>query len=217
MNFIKKIVSLVLVLLSVSLLSFVLANVSTVDPAEAIARRTYSNPTEKQLAKIRHEKGLDKPILIQYCTWLGKSLEGELGTSYQSNEPVAKELGGKLVATLSLVGLSLLWILVFTIPLGMLSVTYKDKVGDHLIRAITILGISIPSFWFGFILLSAFAVSIPIFKVVDYGNVRSLILPSVTLGVPVICSSVRMLRATLLENLKKDYVIYAQVRGLSHG
>ncbi len=216
-QYVKKLASLFLVLIGVSLLSFILANISSVDPAEAIARRTYSNPTQEQIAEIRHDKGLDRPVLTQYVSWLGNSLKGDLGTSYQTGKPVAREISGKLVATISLVGVSLLWIAVFTIPLGILSAIRKNGIGDHLIRGVTVLGISIPSFWFGFILLTAFAISIPVFKVVEYGNLRSIILPSVTLSVPVICSSVRMLRATLLEKLKKDYVIYAQARGLSNG
>ena len=115
--------------------------------------------------------------------------------------------------------MALLWIVLITIPLGIVSAVRKDRFCDHLIRImiriITILGISIPAFWLGYLLLTAFAIRIPVFKVVDYGNLRSLILPSITLAASVVSSSVRMLRATILENLKKDYVIYAQARGLS--
>ena len=111
--------------------------------------------------------------------------------------------------------MALLWIVLITIPLGIVSAVRKDRFCDHLIRIITVLGISIPAFWLGYLLLTAFAIRIPIFKVVDYGNMRSLILPSITLAASVVSSSVRMLRATILENLKKDYVIYAQARGLS--
>lgn len=211
----KKLVHLLFVLVGVSLLSFILANLSSVDPAEAIARRTYSNPTQAQIQAIRKERGLDQPILVQYAQWAKNCLHGNLGTSYQSNNPVRQEISGKLTATLLLVGMAFIWILLFTIPLGVLSAAYKNGICDHFIRSITILGVSIPSFWLGFLLLTAFAISIPIFKVVDYGNLQSLILPSITLAVPVICASVRMLRATMLENLKQDYVIYAQARGLS--
>ena len=214
MHFIKKLIRVLIVLIGVSLLSFILANLSSVDPAEAIARRIYSNPTQEQIQDIRTEKGLDQPILTQYARWAGNCLHGDLGTSYQSNQPVIQEMAGKLTATLFLVGMALLWIVLITIPLGIVSAVRKDRFCDHLIRIITILGISIPAFWLGYLLLTAFAIRIPVFKVVDYGNLRSLILPSITLAASVVSSSVRMLRATILENLKKDYVIYAQARGL---
>ena len=214
MHFIKKLIRVLIVLIGVSLLSFILANLSSVDPAEAIARRIYSNPTQEQIQDIRTEKGLDQPILTQYARWAGNCLHGDLGTSYQSNQPVIQEMAGKLTATLLLVGMALLWIVLITIPLGIVSAVRKDRFCDHLIRIITVLGISIPAFWLGYLLLTAFAIRIPIFKVVDYGNMRSLILPSITLAASVVSSSVRMLRATILENLKKDYVIYAQARGL---
>ena len=204
MHFIKKLIRVLIVLIGVSLLSFILANLSSVDPAEAIARRIYSNPTQEQIQDIRTEKGLDQPILTQYARWVGNCLRGDLGTSYQSNQPVIQEMAGKLTATLLLVGMALLWIVLITIPLGIVSAVRKDRFCDHLIRIITILGISIPAFWLGYLLLTAFAIRIPVFKVVDYGNLRSLILPSITLAASVVSSSVRMLRATILENLKKE-------------
>ena len=213
--FLKRITSLLIVLFGVSLLSFVLANLSSVDPAEAIARRIYTNPTQEQIQDIRTEKGLDQPILTQYVRWAANCVHGDLGTSYQSNQPVTQEMAGKLAATLLLVGMALLWIIVITVPLGIFSAIKKNRISDHLIRILTICGISIPAFWLGYLLLTAFAIRIPVFKVVDYGSLRSLILPSITLAASVVSSSVRMLRATILENLKKDYVIYAQARGLS--
>jgi len=215
MKYLKKIISLLAVLIGVSILSFMMANISTIEPAEAIARRAYSNPTQEQIAKIRLEKGLDRPIAVQYIDWFSSSLQGDLGTSYQTNQPVVGEMADKLKATLSLTGAALFWVVIFVVPLSILSATEKNRFWDHLIRGITVLGISIPSFWLGFLLLIAFAISLPIFKVVDYGNINSLILPSITLALPVICSSVRILRATLLKNMKQDYVIYAKSRGLS--
>lgn len=215
MHYLKKPIRLLTVLVGVSLLAFMLANLSSVDPAEAVARRIYSNPTQDQIQEIRQEKGLDQPVLIQYVQWVGDCLHGNFGTSYQSNKPVVQEVSGKLTATLLLVGMALLWIVLLTIPLGLLSAARKDTLCDHLIRSITILGISIPAFWLGYLLLTAFAIAIPVFKVVDYGNFRSVILPSFTLAFSVIAASVRMLRALILENLKQDYVVYAQARGLS--
>lgn len=100
MHFIKKLIRVLIVLIGVSLLSFILANLSSVDPAEAIARRIYSNPTQEQIQDIRTEKGLDQPILTQYARWVGNCLRGDLGTSYQSNQPVIQEMAGKLTATL---------------------------------------------------------------------------------------------------------------------
>lgn len=212
---IKKIFELIIILVGVSLLSFAFSNISTVDPAEAFARRSIVNPSEEQIDKIRHELGYDKPIYMQYLHWVQKCIRGDFGTSLITQKPVSEDILNKLAATLSLVGMAFLWIIAVTIPLSIITAIKKDSVVDHVVRTITILGISLPGFWLGFILLTIFAITIPIFKIVDYGNFKSIILPSITLAVPIISSSVRVLRGTILGNLNSDFVLYARSRGLS--
>ena len=200
----------------ISIISFFLANISSIDSAETIGHHLYGNPSKEQIENIRIEKGLDKPAPIQYIKWLQHALVGDLGISYQTSNPVLSDIKDKLFATVKLVIVSLFFIAVITIPLSLVSEYKKDTLIDKSIQVITILGISVPSFWLGYVLLSIFAIKLPIFKVVEYGNFRSLVLPSVTLAAPVISSSVKILRTTLLENSEQEYVTYARARGLSY-
>lgn len=200
----------------ISIISFFLANISSIDSAETIGHHLYGNPSQEQIENIRIEKGLDKPAPIQYIKWLQHALVGDLGIYYQTSNPVLSDIKDKLFATVKLVIVSLFFIAVITIPLSLVSAYKKDTLIDKSIQVITILGISVPSFWLGYVLLSIFAIKLPIFKVVEYGNFRSLILPAATLAAPVISSSVKILRTTLLENSEQEYVTYARARGLSY-
>lgn len=211
---IKRFLELIIILIGVSILSFTFSNISSIDPAEAFTRRSIVNPSEEQINEIRHKMGYDKPMYMQYVHWFKNCLKGDFGTSLVTQNPVLKDITDKLVATLTIVGMAFIWIVLFTVLLSVLTAVNKDSIADHIIRVITIFGISLPSFWLGFLLLTLFAITFPIFKVVDYGGIRSIILPSITLAVPIISSCVRVLRATILSNLSKDYVLYATARGI---
>jgi ABC-type dipeptide/oligopeptide/nickel transport system permease component len=138
-----------------------------------------------------------------------------LGTSLLTKNPVSADIARKLPETMKLVGMALLWIVVSFVPVSLVSAVRKNSFFDRLIRGLTIFGISVPSFWLGFLFLLLFAITLPVFKVVDYGNIRSLILPSLVLAIPTASSFTRVFRATLLSNLNKDYVVYAKARGIS--
>ena len=211
----SRLMSLIIVLAGVTILSFVLANISTVDPAEAFARRSMLNPTPAQIEEIREKMGLNLPVYQQYINWLGAAVKGDLGISLLTRNPVSADIAEKMPATLSIAGLALLWIVIITVPLSILSAINKDSFFDHALRMVTILGVSMPNFWLGFILLVALAVMLPFFQVADYGNLRSLILPSLTLAIPMASASIRLLRATILANMQMDYVTYAKARGIS--
>lgn len=212
----NRLFSLIIVLIGVTMLSFIFSNISSVDPAEALARRSMLSPTPRQIEEIRKEMGLNLPIYQQYLNWLWGALRGELGISLLTRNPVTADLAEKIPATLLIVGLASCWIIIITVPLSILSALKKGSFFDHTLRMITIFGISIPNFWLGFILLVVFAIMLPFFKVVDYGNFKSLILPSFTIAIPIASSSIRLLRATILANMHKDFVIYAKARGISN-
>lgn len=215
MRIFQKILYLLFVLLAVSFMSFFLSDISSIDSARAVAHHIYGNPTPEQIETVRKEKGLDKPFHLRYELWLRGVLRGDFGISYQTNNPVSKDIAGKFLATVVLVAAALFWILILTVSLSLLSVSKRKFLFKKFLQIFTILGISIPSFWLGYLLLTAFAVCIPIFKVVDFGNLKSIILPSFTLAIPITSAAVRMLKTLLLENMKEDYVIYARARGLS--
>lgn len=115
-----------------------------------------------------------------------------------------------------LVIMSMLWVAILTVLISAFSVIWKDKAFDHATRVICIIGICVPSFWLALILLIAFAVEIPIFSVISDGSIKSLILPSISIAIPIACISIRVLRAAVINELKSDYVTYAKARGVFH-
>ncbi|QOR36167.1 ABC transporter permease [Clostridium sp. 'deep sea'] len=211
----KRLLGLIVVLIGVTILTFIFSNISEVDPAEAYAIRNILNPTESQIAEIREEMGLNLPIYKQYFNWVSQCLKGNLGVSLITKNAVSKDIAAKLPATLKIVFMAFVWILVLTIPVSILAAVHKNSIFDLISKAFTIIGISVPNYWLGFIFLMTFAVTIPLFKIVDYGNFKSLILPSLTLAIPIASSSIRLFRATILANINKDYVTYAKARGVS--
>ncbi|SHN70538.1 ABC transporter permease [Desulfitobacterium chlororespirans] len=210
----NKLISLLLILLGVSLLSFVFSHISPVDPAEALAQRTLSRPTAEQIAQLRQEMGLDKPLWVQYFSWLTQALGGDFGTSLLTGRPVLTEVAGKLTATFPLVLLSMAFTLLITLPVSIASAVRKNGLFDQAARIGTIVGLSLPNFWLGFMLLALFAVSLPLFKVVEYGNLRSLILPALALAIPMACSFIRVFRSNLIRSYQADFITYARACGL---
>ncbi|MDR0445947.1 MAG: ABC transporter permease, partial [Oscillospiraceae bacterium] len=216
-NIVERAAMLLVVLFGVSLLSFAMSAISPVDPAEAYVRRTsFTNVTPEKIAEARHQLGLDKPVHIQYFNWLRGALRGDLGVSLISRRAVTADIAAFLPLTLKLSGFSLLLVAVISIPLSVLCAARKNGVFDHITRGVTIIGLSMPNFWLGFLLLLVFAVIFPVFKVVETGSgLRALLLPAFAMAIPIASSSLRVFRATILSEMNKDYVAFARARGLS--
>ena len=149
----KRIISFLIVLVGVSVLSFLLIAWSGKDPAEIIAHRGVSNPTPEQIEMIRVEMGLDQPLPVRYIQWLSGMFTGELGTSLTTHQPIVKDLHKYLATTTSLVGMAILWIIVLTVPISLLCARKRNRLFDQVTRGITICGICVPTFWLGFLLL----------------------------------------------------------------
>ena len=211
----KRLILLFFVLFGVTVLAFSLSQLSEVNPAEAYIRRTVVNATPEMLAEASKSMGYDRPIYEQYGRWLVGCLHGDFGMSLLTRTPVGAEIAKRLPVTLSVVGLALLWTVLFTAPISVLCVRMKNKWVDQFVRGITIIGVSIPGFWLAFLFLLLFASHLSWFKVVDPGSLRGLILPSITVSIPVTASMIRLLRTGILEELSQDYVFYARARGLS--
>ncbi|MDR2615053.1 MAG: ABC transporter permease [Oscillospiraceae bacterium] len=218
---VKKLINraamLLAVLFGVSVLAFALSAISPVDPAEAYARRTsFTNVTPERVEELRVQMGLDKPVHIQYVNWLRGVLKGDFGVSLTSRKPVTADIAAYLPLTLKLSGLSLLLVAALSIPITAVCAARKNGVFDHIARGVTIVGLSTPNFWLGFLLLLIFAVIFPVFRVVETGSgLRALFLPALALAIPIASSSVRIFRATVLSEMNKDYVAFARARGLS--
>lgn len=212
----KRILTLPFVLLGVSILTFVFIRFVPIEPAEVILRLAKVAPTEEAIQALREELGTDKPLLIQYLLWLIGVLQFDFGTSFVSKLPVAHELFAKLPATIELAVAAFVLILVFSIPLGMISALYKCAIIDKIIRLFSILSVSIPTFWLGFLLLYLFSLKFGIFPTNGKGTLAHLVLPALTLALPTIGLFVQLIRATIIEELHKHYVQYAQLRGLKN-
>lgn len=217
LNLVKRAAMVAVVLFGVSVLSFVLSALSPTDPAEAFARRTLlGGVTPEKIEEIRVQMGVDQPMPVQYLNWLRGVSRGDFGISLMSRKPVASDIVAYLPLTLKLSGLCLLLVALLSVPVAALCAARKNGVFDHIMRGVTVVGLSIPSFWLGFMLLLLFAVVIPVFKVVETGSgIRALLLPAFALAIPIASSSIRVFRATVLSEMNKDYVTYARARGLS--
>ena len=164
---------------------------------------------------MRVELGLDGTLSEQYADYIKGLLTGDLGISITNRKPVIDNIRNALPVTCMLVIMSMRWVAILTVLISAFSVIWKDKAFDHATRVICIIGICVPSFWLALILLIAFAVEIPIFSVISDGSIKSLILPSISIAIPIACISIRVLRAAVINELKSDYVTYAKARGFS--
>lgn len=211
----RRLFHLCIVLAGISVICFLLLAFSSKDPAEYIARRADINASGQQIDAIRSEMGLDQPLVERYFEWIVNLIRGKPGNSLYSGRPIATDFAQYFPVTFSLVALAMLWVVILGIPIGLLSARFRDSVADHAIRGVTLLGMCIPTFWLGFLLLLAFAIRIPLYTVMPQPGIRGYVLPSLALGLPIVCSLIRLYRSALLSQLSADYVQYAKARGLS--
>lgn len=212
----QRIIQMVIVLFGISFLTFLLVYLSPGDPAEIMLTECGNIPTPETLAQARKDLGLDQPFLIQYGSWLKGVVTGDMGMSYSFKVPVFQKLLSCFIPTVALAVSSLLLMIVVSIPLGILSAVFHNKLLDYLIRGFSFIGISIPSFWIGLVLLRIFGVNLGWVSVSGgTADIRSLILPAVTLALAMSAKYTRQVRITVLEELNKDYVMGARMRGIS--
>ncbi len=214
----KRFLQILIVLMGISFFTFGLTYLSPGDPAEIMLSECGNLPTPELLEQTRAELGLDKPFLVQYTTWLKGVLTGDMGTSYSFKVPVVQKLSSCFWPTLKLAWMSLLIMVVISIPLGILSAVYQNQWPDYLVRAVTFLGVSVPSFWIGLILLSIFGVTLRWVSVSGGStDMKSLILPAVTLAIAMSAKYTRQVRIAVLDELRQDYVTGARMRGVKEG
>lgn len=211
---VNKVLQLILVMLGASFLTFSLTYLSPGDPAEMMFEARNITPTKEALAEARKEMGLNRPFIVQYGSWLGRIITGDMGTSYTTQGLVSDILKRKIPMTLKLALTALVFLIVFSMILGVLSALYRNLLPDFMIRGVSFCGISVPDFWLGLILIYLFVVKLNWFKITDPHAPLSVILPGVTLAVPLIGRYTRQIRAAILEELSTDYVTGARARGI---
>lgn len=211
----KRLAGMIVVLLGVSILSFVFIALSGRDPAEIMARKGSLNATPEQIEAVRTEMGLDKPLPVRYVHWLKGLFSGDMGDSFYTHRPIKQDLKEFLPVSFYLVSLSLLWIILLTVPISLICARWRNGAADHIIRWLSLGGVCMPTFWLGFLLLLGFAVKLGWFHVLPDPGIKGYILPSFTLALPCACGLLRLMRSSLLAELGSDYVQYAKARGLS--
>jgi ABC-type dipeptide/oligopeptide/nickel transport system permease component len=209
----RRLLWMVVVLFCVGLITFLLFFVGVSDPAKAIAT-THASP--EVLARITHYYGFDKPILTQYGLYMWHLLHGDMGTSYQTQLPVATAILQRFPATLMVAMWGIFFELAIGIPAGMLGALRQYSLRDRAFTMFSLLGIAVPSFWLGYIFLFAFAFKIPIFPAGYDGWQHPIygVLPGLVLGLTGAAWYSRMLRSSMLDILNADYVRAARAKGL---
>ena len=183
------------------------------DPAVQIAGE---NARPEDVQQVRKALGLDQPLWSQYVTYVTHVIRGDLGRSFQTNEAVTKQIAQRYPATMQLAFGSMLVALIVAFPLGIISAIYRNSWIDNLARFFALIGVSMPSFWFGPLLIIAFAINHTWFPVSgrDQG-LRSLVLPSLTMGLAMAAILTRMIRVSLAEELSQLYVTTAIAKGVT--
>lgn len=212
---IRRIFHLILVLFGVSLMTFFLSYVASGDPAQILLNQMGIAPTQEVLEQAREKMGLNAPVPVQYIRWLGNVLQGNFGVSYKYNSPVIDVILLKLPATLKLMGASIFLVILIAFPLGILSAAYKNKAVDYIVRIFSVLGISMPTFWMALLFIYFFTHRLHLFPIISGGSFAGIIMPAVTLAFSMVGKYVRLLRTSILEEMRKDYVVGAYSRGIS--
>jgi len=211
----RRIRSLTVVMVGVSLLSYGLILVTPGDPADtALRSQQQSPPSDAEIAAFRAEHGLDEPFAVQYVSWIGDALRGDLGTSYVNSEPVASLLVAHLPNTLELAVAAMAVSLVFAVPAGVVSAVHRDTWIDRTCQLTALFGVSVPNFWLGYLLILASSLWLGLTPVAGAGGLDHLLLPALTLGTGLAAIVTRLVRASMLSVLGAEYVETARSKGV---
>lgn len=211
----KRLLQLIPILLAITFLSYGMMRIAGSDVVEQKMENTSGTVSQEMIDNARAELGLDKPFVVQYFTWLGNLLRGDMGTSYVSNKPVFSTFVSKLPATLLLTAVSILLTVLISIPLGIWSAVKQNTATDYVIRTASFIGNSLPNFFVSLLLMYFFAIRLGWFPVISGGvSLQSVALPALTLAIAMSAKYLRQVRATVLDELSKDYVLGARARGV---
>ena len=212
MYVIKKLLLTVLVLVGAATCSFLLLRMLPGDPAEALAG---PQATQADVELVRQSLDLDKPVLKQYATYMTSMASGDLGQSFRTRRPVVDEIKARWPATLRLSFTSMLVAIAVGVPLGIYAAQKRGRILDTVSMVGSFIGVSMPSFWLGMLLIVCFAVKFELFPFSGDKSLLSYVLPSLTLGLGVAANIARLTRASMLDTLGQDYLRTARGKGLS--
>lgn len=207
----RRLVQAVFILLGVSLITFLLLYVLPADPAQQIAGRAGNAET---IENIRRELGLDLPLHEQYLRYLGALVEGDLGRSYQQKAEVTALIWARLPATLLLMVGAIVCELLIGLTMGIVAALNRGRFTDQSLMVVSFVAVSAPQFVVGILLLYVFAVHLGWFPIGGYGTFAHLVLPSLTLGILGAGWYARMMRSSMIDVLRQDYMRTAKAKGL---
>ena len=210
----KRFLQLIPVLIGITFLSFAMMRIAGSDAITELYGDKGAVAQEVIDAK-RAELGLEQPFLTQYLAWVGGILTGDMGISYISGRDVFQTFVSKLPATLLLTALAICATVIISIPLGVLAAVRHDRFTDYFLRFFSFIGNSLPNFFVALLLMQVFSIHWKVFPVISNGTtVQSAVLPTLTLAIAMSAKYMRQVRATVLEELNKDYVEGAKARGI---
>lgn len=211
----KRLLQLIPVLIGITFLSFAMMRLAGGDAVTYMYENAGSAVSQEVIDKARAEYGLDQPFLVQYGKWFAGMITGDMGVSYVSQKDVYDTFVEKLPATLLLTVSSVLLTMIISIPLGILSAVKHNKWSDYLIRFFSFIGNSMPNFFAALVLMYFFSIQLGWLPVITTDNTAlSLVLPTLTLAISMASKYTRQVRAAVLEELNKDYVMGARARGV---
>lgn len=211
---VKRLIQLIPVLLGITFLSFAMMRIAGSDAITELYGDKGAVAQEIVDAK-RAELGLDRPFLTQYVSWLGGLLTGDMGKSYVSGRDVFQTFVSKLPATLLLTALSILLTVIISIPLGVLAAVNHNRLIDYALRVLSFIGNSLPNFFVALLLMQLLAIRWKLLPVLSSGTgLKSAVMPTLTLAIAMSAKYMRQVRATVLEELNKEYVAGAKARGI---
>ena len=218
--FTERLISLILTTLAASVLVFLLMQVLPGDPAAVMLG---INAQPDTLAALQKQLGLDAPLVLRYFSWIGGFFTGDLGTSYTYSVPISELIGPRIMVTLPLAVMAMILSVVIAIPLGVIAASKRGKTTDVVGMGLAQIGVAIPNFWLGLLLILFFALYLGWFPASGFAGwenglwvgTRSLILPAVALALPLAAILARVTRSAVIETLGEDFVRTARAKGLS--
>ena len=209
---IRRLISMIPVIIGITLITFVLINVVPGDP---VVNMMEKRADEKTIASIRHQLGLDRPLYIQYFDFLFKAVRGNLGKSFYNNQDVMKTILQRFPTTMKLSFTSMTIAVVIGISIGIMSAVKQYSFFDHFAMILTLIGISAPVFWVAIILQLILGLRLKVFPISGFYGVKYMVLPAITLGTRYAASIARMTRSSMLEVVRQDYIRTARAKGLA--